>query len=154
MTPQADEPIDEFDLGTLDDAYAKAPDDDAPIPDGQYSATVEKVDLRRSKSSNAKMLEWTLRIAAGAFAGRKVWKYTLLETPEQMSRAKTDLKRCGVELTRLSELPGRLKELLDVTVAIAVRTDDEFTAVYFRRPEREAAGKPAARTASAQSRVF
>ena len=152
MTPQADEPIDEFDLGNLDDAYAKAPDDDAPIPDGQYTAAV--VDLRRSKSSNAKMLEWTLRIAAGVFAGRKVWKYTLLETPEQMSRAKTDLKRCGVELTRLSELPARLKDLLDVTVAIAVKTDDEFTAVYFRRPEREAAGKPAARTTSAQSRVF
>ena len=77
--------VDEFDLGTLDHAYQDAPDQDAPVPDGRYSVNVDRVELKRSQNSGAKMLEWELRILGPSQAGRKLWKYTLLETPEHMT---------------------------------------------------------------------
>ena len=126
------EPLDEFDLGTLDAAYQDAPDRDAAVPDGCYTVNVDRVELKRSQNSGAKMLEWELRILGPSQVGRKMWKYTLLETAEHMTWAKRDFNAAGLKLTKLSELPSRLSELLDQTLDVMVKTKDEFTNIYFR----------------------
>ena len=127
-----DQPVDEFDLAALDDAFRDAPDEGAPVPDGRYPVTVDRVELKRSQASGAKMLEWELRIVGTEHAGRKIWKYTLIETPEHMVWAKRDLRACGLELAKISDLPGRLHELLDLTIEVAVKTKNEFQGIYFR----------------------
>jgi Protein of unknown function (DUF669) len=142
-------PVDEFDLGALDSAYHDAPDDDAPIPDGSYKARVERVELRRSKSSDKPMLEWTLVLLDSKYAGRKVWKYNVLEE-DHLSRAKSDLKRVGLVLEKLSDLPSRLNDLLDVTVEISVKTKGDFPNVNFRRSQ----GNTASSTGGTGDRVF
>jgi hypothetical protein len=124
--------VDEFDLGTLDTAFQDAPDHDAPVPDGRYTVTVDRVALKRSQNSKAKMLEWELRILGPSQMGRKLWKYTLLETPEHMTWAKRDFNAAGLKLAKLSELPSRLSELLDRTLEVVVKTKDEFPNIYFR----------------------
>ena len=138
---------DEFDLGPLDKAFQDAPDEDVPVPDGQYTVAVEKVQLKRSKSSGKKMLEWTLRIQGSKYSGRTLWKYSLLEE-EHLSRAKSDLKRCGLDLERLSDLPAHLKDLLDVSVEVTVKANGDFQGVYFRRTQ---ASSP---KAASDARVF
>ena len=139
--------VDEFDLSRLDGAYRDAPDEDEPVADGQHTVTVQKVELKLSKASGKKMLEWTLRIEGSNYAGRTLWKYSLLEE-EHLSRTKTDLKRCGLDLERLSDLPARLKDLLDVTVDVTVKTNGDFQSVYFRRTQ---ANPP---KAASDARVF
>jgi hypothetical protein len=135
------EPLDEFDLGTLDQAYESAPDHDAPVPDGRYTVTVDRVELKRSQGSGAKMLEWELRILGPSQVGRRLWKYTLLETVDHVVWAKRDFTAAGLKLAKLSELPSRLTELLDRTVEVVIKTRDEFTNIYFRAAgEASAAG--------------
>ncbi|GJM43882.1 MAG: hypothetical protein DHS20C21_07240 [Gemmatimonadota bacterium] len=129
-----DQTPDEFDLAQLDDEYAAASGEDQfeSIPDGTYPAIVEQVELKRSKTSNRKMLEWELRITSGECEGRKLWKYTLLETPENLVWAKKDFNRVGLQLAKLSDLPSRLGELLDVRVEITKKTKGDYDGVYFR----------------------
>ena len=131
--PQA--AVDEFDLAGLDEAYASAPNENEfeALPDGSYEAVVERVELKRSKTSGRKMMEWELRILGPKFVGRKVWKYTLLETPDNVVWAKKDFHRVGLDLPRLSDLPSRLNELLDVRVEIDKKTRGDFEDIYFRK---------------------
>jgi hypothetical protein len=127
--------VDEFDLAGLDDAYVDAPDEDGfdAIPDGTYQAVIDRVELKRSKTSGRKMLEWELKILGPSHAGRKVWKYTLLETPENVAWAKKDFRRVGLHLEKLSDLPSRLEELLDLRVEITKKTRGEYEDIYFRK---------------------
>jgi hypothetical protein len=127
-----DAPIDSTDLAELDQTFEAAVDENAPVPDGQYSVVVEAVELRRSRNSNMRMLEWKLRITGGPHAGRILWKNTLLEA-DFLPRAKSDLTRCGLVLNKLSDLPDRLNELLDAAIEVTVKAKGEFTEVYFRR---------------------
>jgi hypothetical protein len=46
---------------------------------------------------------------------------------------KGDLKTLGLELSKFSELSGRLEELLDVTLEVTKRTRGDYTNVYFNR---------------------
>jgi hypothetical protein len=39
----------------------------------------------------------------------------------------------GLELSKFSELSGRLEELLDVTLEVTKRTRGDYTNVYFNR---------------------
>ena len=131
----SDTTVDEFDLAGLDDAYVDAPDEDGfdAIPDGQYEAVIDRVELKRSKASGRKMLEWEMRITGPTHEGRKVWRYTLLETPENVAWAKKDFRRVGLQLDKLSDLPSRLDELLDVRVSIRKKTRGEFEDIYFQK---------------------
>jgi hypothetical protein len=52
---------------------------------------------------------------------------------------KGDLKTLGLELSKFSELSGRLEELLDVTLEVTKRTRGDYTNVYFNRRIRIAA---------------
>jgi hypothetical protein len=43
-----------------------------------------------------------------------------------------DLEKCGLQVSRLSELPARLGELVDRPVSLEKRTKDGRTNFYFR----------------------
>jgi hypothetical protein len=133
--PTAAGTVDEFDLAGLDEAFAAATGEDEydALPDGNYQAVVDRVALKRSKTSGRKMLEWELRILGAEHAGRKLWKYTLLETPDNVAWAKKDFRRVGFDLEKLSHLPSRLDELLDITIEITKKTRGEYEDVYFRK---------------------
>jgi hypothetical protein len=132
-SPMGPGETDEFDLATLDETFAAAPDEDAPVPDGDYEVVVERVELKRSKASGSRMLEWEFRIIGPSCSGRKVWKYSLLETADQMAFLKRDLRKAGLALEKLSNLPSRLPELLDLRIEIRKQTRDEYENLYIRR---------------------
>jgi hypothetical protein len=130
-SPQA--PVD---LSTLDDEYAKtqaAPRDQDTVPDGRFQVNVEKVELTRARTSGNTLLRWQLKILNGPLAGRLLFKNSVIASPENLKFLKTDLVLCGLELEKLSELPDRLEDLLDVKLDIVKKSRGDNSNIYFNR---------------------
>jgi len=126
----------DIDLSQFDDDYESAEVEDRefePVPDGKYQVKVERVEVARAKSSGNPMLKWTLKILAPTHAGRLLWRNNVMASKENIKWLKNDLHVCGVEFGKLSELPNRLEELLDLTLEVTKRTRGENVNVYLNR---------------------
>jgi hypothetical protein len=127
----------DFDLTGFDADFAEAPVEEPrefdPVPDGKYQVNVEKVEITAAKSSGNLLLKWTLRILAPASKGRLLWRNNVMATRENIRWLKNDLHVCGLDLEKLSDLPGRLDQLLDVKLEVTKRTKGENENVYFNR---------------------
>jgi hypothetical protein len=128
-------PNDPVDLAHLDGSFitAEATTSGTAPPDGKYQVNVEKAEIARSKTDNAPMLKWTLKIIAPNHIGRLMWRYNMLSTPENMKWLKGDLQTCGLQLDKVSNLQSRLIELLDVKLEVTKRTRGEHENIYFNK---------------------
>jgi hypothetical protein len=125
-----------IDLAQFDDDFAEAPLEERnfePLPDGRYQVVVEKVEITRAQTSGNPMLRWTLRVLGPQHKGRLLWRNSVMASRENLKWLKSDLHTCGLDLTRLSELPANLERLLDVKLEITKRTREESENVYFNR---------------------
>jgi hypothetical protein len=123
-----------IDLSSLDKDFAEAripvP---APLPDGTYIVEVETVELRETRGTARPMLCWTLRVLApSVVAGRRLWRNQVLG-PQNLGWLKKDLRLCGLEIAKLSELPQHLDSLAGVTLQISKHTRGDYDAIAFRR---------------------
>lgn len=127
------------DLSGFDDdfATAEAPEYDE-VPDGKYQVRIESVRLDSSQKGDP-MIKFDLEVISGAQAGRHIFKNAVI-TQASIPYVKGDLKTLGLELAKLSQLAGRLEELLDVTLEVTKRTRGDYANVYFNRRIRIAAG--------------
>ena len=125
-----------IDLAQFDDEFAEAPIEERTfeeVPDGKYQVNVEKVDLVHAKSSGNPMLRWELKVLAPRCQGRVLFRHNVLATRENLKWLKNDLHVCGLDLAKVSDLPARMRELLDVKLEVTKRTKGENTNVYFNR---------------------
>jgi len=132
---ESDSEVDDFDLAQLDNEYQEAPVEEREfdeVPDGKYQVKVEKAEIVRSQTSGNPMLKWTLKIFGPKFAGRFMWRNNVI-TSENLKWLKTDLHTCGVVLGSLSELPSRLKDLLDINLEVTKKTKGENENIYINR---------------------
>jgi hypothetical protein len=120
------------DLSSFDDEFATAqsPEYDE-VPDGKYHARIESVRLETSQKGDP-MIKFDLEVLSGAHAGRHIFKNSVI-TQASLPYVKGDLRTLGLELSKFSELSGRLDELLDVALEITKRTRGDYTNVYFNR---------------------
>lgn len=128
--------ISDLDLAQFDDDFAEASVEEREfdeIPDGKYQVNVEKVELTRAQSSGNPMLKWTLKILGPRLAGRLLWRNSVMASKENLKWLKTDLHTCGLEIEKLSDLPERLGDLLDVKLEVTKRTKGENENIYFNR---------------------
>ena len=102
------------------------------LPDGKYQVVVEKVELTETQSTGNPVLKWTLRVLGPRFVNRLIWRNSVI-TNKTLRYLKTDLHLCGLDLDKLSDLPGRLKELLDVHLEVAKKTNGDYENIYFSR---------------------
>ena len=126
----------DIDLAQFDEDFAEAKAEEREfesVPDGKYQVTVEGVELVRSKASNNPMLKWKLRIIAPKHQGRFLWRNNVIGSAENLKWLKTDLATCGLHLSKLSELPSRLKDLLDLDLEVTKRTKGDNENIYFNR---------------------
>jgi len=126
----------DLDLAQFDDDFAEAPVEEREfedIPDGKYQVNVEKVELTRAQSSGNPMLKWTLKILGPRFAGRLLWRNSVMASKENLKWLKTDLHTCGLDVEKLSDLPARLGDLLDVKLEVTKRTKGESENIYLNR---------------------
>ncbi len=127
--------IGDIDLAQFDDDYSSAPVEEREfdeVPDAKYQVNVEKVELSKTQSTGNPMLKWTLKIFGPKCAGRLLWRNSVI-TKATLAWLKTDLSTCGLEIDSLSELPGRLGDLLDVKLEVTKRTKGENQNIYFNR---------------------
>ena len=125
-----------LDLAQFDDDFSEAPIEEREfddVPDGKYQGKVDKVELTKAQSSGNPMLKWTLKILGPKCAGRLLWRNSVFASKENLKWLKTDLHTCGVDIAKLSELPARLGDLLDVTLEITKRTKGENENIYINR---------------------
>ena len=126
----------DIDLSQFDDDYESAEVEDRefePVPDGKFQVRVQSVELTRAKSSGNPMLKWTLKILAPTHAGRLLWRNNVMASKENIKWLKNDLHVCGLEIEKLSELPERLDDLLDLTLEVTKRTRGENENIYLNR---------------------
>ena len=124
------------DLSRFDADFADAPVEEKEfesIPDGKYQVKVDKVEITTARTSGNPMLKWTLRVLAPRCRGRLLWRNNVMATRENIRWLKNDLHVCGLELQKLSDLPARLGELLDVALEVTKRTKGDNEIVYFNR---------------------
>lgn len=129
----------EMDLRDMDDDFDNATPETGgftPLPDGNYQVAVDGAELVWSRAGN-RMLKWTLKVLSSAHENRRVWKYHTIEQ-NRLGWLKADLGICGLTLDRLSELPRRLHELLDVPLEIQLVSKtgadgQEYQNCYFRK---------------------
>jgi hypothetical protein len=123
----------ESDLARFDQAFreAEVSEHQGPdlVPDGDYAARIEGVELKKRESSGALVLVWTLRVEGGEHAGRNLRKFRPI-TDRTIPYIKEDLTKCGLRLERLSDLPRHLDTLKGCGVEVTKRTRDGKSNVH------------------------
>jgi hypothetical protein len=123
------------DLTRFDDDWAKtsAPPEEmySDIPDGIYDTVIEDARLSETSSSARPVVIWTLRIRGPQATNRTLTKNRVI-TENTLAYLREDLDKCGLRVSRLSELPARLGELVDHPIGVEKRTKDGRTNLYFR----------------------
>ena len=101
------------------------------IPDGSYDAVIEDARVRETSSTGRLVVLWKLRIQGPQAVNRVVTKNRVI-TENTLGYLREDLEKCRLQVSRLSELPSRLGELVDRPVGLEKRTKDGKTNFYFR----------------------
>ena len=99
----------------------------------KYQVNVDRVELTRAQTSGNPMLKWTLRILAPTHKGRLLWRNNVMASNENIKWLKQDLYTCGLQLQKLSDLPGHLEQLLNIKLEVTKRTRGENENIYFNR---------------------
>ena len=122
------------DLGNLDGEYQSADESGGfgDVPDGDYLVKVERAVVKKSKAGNL-MLAWLLVILGPAHVGRKMFRNSMMNNEIGLGILKHDLKVCGVEIDSLTELPGRLIDLIDLEIEVSQKTKKDFANIYFKQ---------------------
>jgi hypothetical protein len=127
---------DTMDLAQFDDDFVSADveeKDFEPVLDGKYQVKVDRVELTRSETSGNPMLKWALKILGPKHKGRLLWRNNVIASKDNVKWLKQDLYTCGLQMEKLSDLPGKLESLLDVGLEVTKRTKNEFENIYFNR---------------------
>jgi hypothetical protein len=123
------------DLARFDDEWAKssiaAEDPYGDIPDGSYDAVIEDAHLTETRSTARPMVTWRLRIRGPVAMDRVVTKNRVI-TENTLGYLKEELEKCGLKVSRVSELPARLGELVACPIGLEKRTKDGRANFYFR----------------------
>lgn len=91
------------------------------LPDGEYFARIESVEVKTSKSGNL-MFVWEFVLEDNEkYNNRHHWKYSMLTSPENMKRLTTDLNKFEVDTTSMQTIDSDMSKLLDVPVIIIIK---------------------------------
>ena len=137
------EPTAVVDLSRFNEEYRRTKTEDATapqqssqtrfgVPDGQYRVCVDSVELTTARSSGNPLLKWKLRILAGPFENRWLFKNRAI-TPSTLEWVKKEMRVCGLELEPFSDLPHRLSELVNTELMVSKLTRGEYENIYLNK---------------------
>ena len=101
------------------------------VPDGRYRVLITDLELSLASTGNA-VLKYGLRVAAGPFERRMIWKRRVI-TVNTIRYTKSELLTCGLRLDRLSDLNRRLAELQGIGLEVSKVTKGDKSDVFFNR---------------------
>ena len=102
------------------------------IPDGRYEVRIEDAELSVSPRSGNPVLKYTLRVTGPSFANRVMWKHRGI-TANTVQYVMDELKVCGLQLKRFSDLGEFLHEIIGAEIEITRKTRGEDVNIYFNR---------------------
>jgi hypothetical protein len=120
----------DMDFSEMDGAFREAESDMGgdfdPVPDGSYQVIIDGVQFKwlqakDSQKAASQVFEWTFKVINGPLRNRKIWKTNLIR-PDLLKWLKTDVWKCGFQVTTLTALQRGLGNLLDKMVEIKVET--------------------------------
>lgn len=100
------------------------------IPDGRYDVRIEDVELYKSPSSGNPVLKYTLRVLGPTHIDRMMWKRRGI-TEKTRDWVMDELKICGLELSKFSDLKLYLHDLIGVELEVTRKTRGEDVAIFF-----------------------
>lgn len=115
------------DLNALLVAAKELPDTPADgeyqkLPDGEYDAVIDNVKFAESKKGNI-MFVWEFIITDGPFIKYHEWKYSVLNSPENMKRLTTDLNKFGIDTEKgIEKIEKQFNNLVDVPVILIIES--------------------------------
>jgi hypothetical protein len=74
-----------------------------------------------------------LRVLAGEYQGRCIFRYNGIANFDQVTFLKKDLHTCGLDLAKLSDLEDRIDELVGVVVEVTLKTKGEYQNCYINK---------------------
>lgn len=133
-------------LGSFSSSYdaAKLPEKTGKPVDGKYVVSVTSLTLGTAAASGAPMLKWTLKIQAGPYKGRTLYKNNVV-SESSMVYLKSDLFVAGFT-GRLEQLenPDELLKFHDRYLDVTAKTKGDSFNIFFNRrlsdEEKVAAG--------------
>lgn len=103
----------------------------APLAPGDYTARIDTATIGESKSGRIQ-IDWALTIVGDEYDGKKVHRYTGLETEENLGFLQGDLEVLGLTIPDdIDDLGDTLTEANGMMVEITVVKNDEFLNIYF-----------------------
>lgn len=120
--------MEEVDLSQFDADFEAAEEPtpfDSKIPEGKYTARIERAYFRNAKSTGAPMLSWELQITGPSQEGRKVFRNNMLS---RMEWVKKDLRTCGIQIARISEL--KLDDLIGLELDVQIKHNGDNQNCY------------------------
>lgn len=102
------------------------------VPDGVYRVNVEDVSLGLSPASGNPTVKWMLRILGPTQQRRVLYKWNGI-SERSLSYLIEELRCCGVNLERISDLEKHLPGLIGLELEIARKTKEGRTNIYFNK---------------------
>jgi hypothetical protein len=103
-----------------------------PLPDGEYTVSVEKAVLKETKNGKP-MVAFQFNIEEGEYSGRKIFKNAVISSGVGVRILKQDLYNMGIELESLKDLEGALEGALDLKLEVYKKTKGEYENVYINK---------------------
>jgi hypothetical protein len=106
--------------------------EESHLPEGQYEVRVNEANIVESKNGK-KMLSWEFVVDRGVHTGKKIKKFSLMETEDNIRYLKRDLLRAGVNPKhRLTEMQKDVDELVDRNLLITLKNNknDKYQQVW------------------------
>lgn len=102
-----------------------------PVPDGKYRVRFIDCRLEKSKSSDRLQIAETMQIIKGKYRDRMLYRYPGLESTENISYYKKDLKTLGIKVPKnMVNLTRAIEKCIDLVCKITIRTRGEFTNIF------------------------
>lgn len=124
----AHDQMEEVDLSQFDADFEAAEEPtayDGKVPEGKYVARIERAYFRSAKSTGAPMLSWELQVLGPSQEGKRLFRNNMLN---RMEWVKKDLRTCGIQIARLSELD--LNDLIGLEMDVQVKHNGDNQNVY------------------------
>ena len=98
----------------------------APVPEGNYTAVIDRVEAKKTQKSEMDYLNVTLKVSDGNYLGRLVWaKYYYSERAINILwDMLADIEQPNIKPSQLLESDSERGKLIDIVVSIYVKHDE------------------------------
>jgi len=125
-------------LKALDGTHNPASVEDgfASLDDGKYQVRLDKLYVGESQKGKVQCV-FEMEVVSGQYAGRKVNKYSGMETEDQLDFLTKDMRRLGIATFMWSDLQSKFKGVLDhlyeITLKTKVNEKGSFQSIYINK---------------------